>query len=105
MSLSANDLPDAVKSENRTSSTVPMCTWRPVALIAYCSECFIGLFFILMTLHIARYFMLSLYYGPLVVAVRKMIVSVIKFFLLFVLVIYGYGVLSEILLYPGMKSD
>ena len=49
--------------------------------------------------------MLSLYYGPLVVAVRKMIVSVIKFFALFVLVIYGYGVLSEILLYPGTKLN
>lgn len=59
----------------------------------------------LSVVYMYRYFQLNKYFGPLVVAVRKMIWEVIKFFLIFVFVIYGYGVMQDILLYPGSKEQ
>jgi len=42
-------------------------------------------------------FQLSSYFGPLVVAVRKMLKDVVQFFMIFVLIMYGYAVMQNIL--------
>ena len=45
------------------------------------------------------------YFGPLVVAVRKMITNVIKFFVLIIFAIFAYSIFQDVLLYPGNVQD
>lgn len=46
-------------------------------------------------LHMARYLLLHKFFGPLVVAVVKMVKEVAKFFVIFIIGIFSYGVFQE----------
>jgi len=82
-------------------SDLPFCYSDRLHWIAHVSFCSLVIYFILSITYLYRYFQLNRFYSPLVVVVRKMIIDVAYFFIILIIVIYGYGVMQNLLLYPG----
>ena len=93
----ADNLPEGFNLD----SEVPFCSHPGLRYLSLWSQIFICVYVLILITRLYRYFQLYPFLGPLVVGVRKMIVEVFKFFVIFILCIYGYGVLQGVLMYPG----
>ena len=95
------DSSDIFPDEAETELNIPFCSKEWVRYVAYIAEVLLGFYFVIMVVHLYRYFQMNEYFGPLVVAVRKMINDVIRFFALIVFAMYAYSIFQDVLLYPG----
>lgn len=73
----------------------PFCSWNYARNAGKYSQLLLGIYYIYIVVHMSRYLLLDKNFGPLIVAVAKMIQLVAKFFVIFIIGIFSYGVVQD----------
>ena len=74
---------------------LPFCSWTYAQFTGKFSQLLLGIYYMFIVVHMARYLLLHKFFGPLVVAVVKMVKEVARFFVIFIIGIFSYGVVQE----------
>lgn len=82
----------------------PFCSWNYARDAGKHSQLFLGIYYIFIVVHMARYLLLNEFFGPLVVAVAKMAKEVARFIAVFIIFIFSYGVVQERSYYIGDQN-
>lgn len=87
------------------NATVPLCYFSDIKLVGLVSYIFVNILLMVFCLNFFRFYRLSLWIGPLLIALNRTLLDCVKFIPIFLLIFLSYGVIQNNMIFPNQKGE